>query len=90
MYIDGEPVTFENGFGVNSPTELYFDVSGLNIERLQGYAGIDVDKQKTQDGCYAVIRADGEEVYRSDLLRRNIVQDLLFCVQSDGCGVFQL
>ncbi len=68
MYIDGEPVTFENGFGVNSPTELYFDVSGLNIERLQGYAGIDVDKQKTQDGCYAVIRADGEEVYRSDLL----------------------
>lgn len=68
VYIDGEPTTFENGFGVNSPTELYFDVSDLNIERLQGYAGIDVDKQRTQDGCYAVIRVDGVEKYRSDLL----------------------
>ncbi|MEY8389772.1 glycoside hydrolase family 2 TIM barrel-domain containing protein [Lachnospiraceae bacterium 45-W7] len=68
VYIDGEPVTFENGFGVNSPTELYFDVSGLNIERLQGYAGIDVDKQKTQDGCYAVVKVDGTEVFKSDLL----------------------
>lgn len=69
IYIDGAPATFENGFGVNSDSWLFFNVSDLDIERLQGYAGIDVDKQKTQDGCYAAVLVDGEEVYRSGLLK---------------------
>lgn len=69
VYVDKQPTVFENGFGVNSDSWLYFDVSDYDVERLQGYAGIDVEKDKTQDGCYAVVLVDGKEVFRSDLLK---------------------
>lgn len=69
VYIDGAPMTFANGFGVNSDSWLYFDVSDLEVERLQGYAGIDVDKTKSGDGCYAIVLVDGKEVFRSGVLK---------------------
>lgn len=46
---------FEHGFGINSDSELWFDISSLDVERLQGYVGIDAHKAKTQDGAYAKI-----------------------------------
>ncbi len=41
----------------------------MKIDRLQGYAGIDLEKNRTQDGCYAAILVDGVEVARSNLLK---------------------
>ena len=69
LKVDGKETTFEKGFGVNSDSWLYFDVTGMKIDRLQGYAGIDLEKNKTQDGCYAAILVDGVEVARSNLLK---------------------
>ena len=55
LYIDGVRTKFEHGFGINSDSELWFDISSLDVERLQGYVGIDAHKAKTQDGAYAKI-----------------------------------
>ena len=71
LKVDGAEQRFEKGFGVNSDSWLYFDVSNLDIDRLQGYAGIDLEKNRTQDGCYAAILVDGVEVARSNLLNHN-------------------
>lgn len=71
LKVNGKSTNFEKGFGVNSDSWLYFDVSGMKIDRLQGYAGIDLEKNKTQDGCYAAILVDGVEKARSNLLKHN-------------------
>ena len=71
LKVDGAEQKFEKGFGVNSDSWLYFDVSNLEIDRLQGYAGIDLEKNRTQDGCYTAIIVDGTEVARSNLLKNN-------------------
>lgn len=71
LKIGGQSTNFEKGFGVNSDSWLYFDVEGMKIDRLQGYAGIDLEKAKTQDGCYAAILVDGVEKARSNLLKHN-------------------
>ena len=68
LYVNGEKTTFETGFGVNAESEIYFDISDLNVERLQVYGGIDCSKAKTQDGVYLAVEVDGVEVERSPLL----------------------
>lgn len=68
LWIDGERTVFENGFGVNAESYLYFDVSDLNVERLQVWGGIDGHKNKTQDGAYLAVLVDGKEVERSPLM----------------------
>ena len=68
LYVNGEKTTFEIGFGVNAESEIYFDISDLNVERLQVYGGIDCSKAKTQDGVYLAVEVDGVEVERSPLL----------------------
>lgn len=55
LYIDGVRTKFEHGFGINADSELWFDISSLYVERLQGYVGIDAHKAKTQDGAYAKV-----------------------------------
>ncbi|MFA9465797.1 MAG: glycoside hydrolase family 2 TIM barrel-domain containing protein [Velocimicrobium sp.] len=71
LYIDGTRTIFESGYGVNTDSALYFDVSSLNVERLQGYVGIDAHKNKTQDGAYAIIYVDGVQAYKSNLMKAN-------------------
>ncbi len=71
LYVDGTRTTFESGYGVNADSKLSFNVADLNVERLQGYVGIDAHKNKTQDGAYAIIYVDGKEVYRSKLMKAN-------------------
>lgn len=68
LYVDGEAVTFETGFGVNAESEIYFDITDLDVERLQVYGGIDCSKAKTQDGVYLAVVVDGVEAERSPLL----------------------
>lgn len=55
LYIDGVRTKFDHGFGINADSELWFNISGLNVEKLQGYVGIDAHKAKTQDGAYAKV-----------------------------------
>ncbi len=72
LYVNGKAENFAKGFGVNADSWLYFDTSALEIDRLQGYAGIDAEKTKNNpDGCYAIILVDGIEVARSNLLHSN-------------------
>ena len=68
LYVNGKNTTFETGFGVNAESEIYFDISDLDVERLQVYGGIDCSKAKTQDGVYLAVEVDGVEVERSPLL----------------------
>ena len=68
LYVNGESTLFETGFGVNAESEIYFDISDLDVERLQVYGGIDCSKAKTQDGVYLAVEVDGVEVERSPLL----------------------
>ena len=76
LWIDGERTVFENGFGVNAESYLYFDISSLDVERLQVWGGIDAHKNKTQDGAYLAVLVDGKEVERSPLIKHG--QDAYF------------
>ena len=67
--MEGKRTKFEKGFGVNADSALYFDVSKLNATRLQGYVGIDAHKAKTQDGAYPIIKLDGKEVWKGELMK---------------------
>ncbi len=69
LYVEGKRTKFEKGFGVNADSALYFDVSKLNATRLQGYVGIDAHKAKTQDGAYPIIKLDGKEVWKGELMK---------------------
>ncbi|WP_230399463.1 glycoside hydrolase family 2 TIM barrel-domain containing protein [Novisyntrophococcus fermenticellae] len=69
LYVDGKKIKFDTGFGVNAESKIYFDISDLNVERLQVYGGIDGSKTSTQDGVYLAILVDGKEVERSPLLK---------------------
>ena len=69
LYVDGKRTKFEKGFGVNADSALYFDVSKLNATRLQGYVGIDCHKERDVDGAYPIIRLDGKEVWKGDLMK---------------------
>lgn len=68
LWIDGVRTKFDHGFGVNTESDLYFDISNLDVERLQGWVGIDAHKAKTQDGAYGIIYLDGVEVFRTDVM----------------------
>lgn len=72
LWVDNTLTKFEHGFGVNANSWIYFDISDLNAERVQGYVGIDCSKTSTRgDGFYGVVLLDGKEVYRSALLNAN-------------------
>ncbi len=69
LWIDGKRVQFENGFGVNSESFLYFDISDLNVTRLQVWGGVDAHKEKTQDGVRLAVFVDGEEVESTGVMK---------------------
>ena len=39
---------------------LYFDISDLNVSRLQVYGGIDCHKDKSKDGVELAVIVDGK------------------------------
>ena len=69
LWVDGKRKTFTTGYGVNAESSLYFDISDLNVARLQVYGGIDCHKTKSKDGVELAVIVDGKEVERSKVLK---------------------
>ena len=69
LWVDGKRKTFATGYGVNAESSLYFDISDLNVSRLQVYGGIDCHKDKSKDGVELAVIVDGKEVERSKVLK---------------------
>lgn len=69
LWVDGKRKTFATGYGVNAESSLYFDISDLNVSRLQVYGGIDCHKTKSKDGVELAVIVDGKEVERSKVLK---------------------
>ena len=69
LWVDGKRKTFTTGYGVNAESSLYFDISDLNVSRLQVYGGIDCHKTKSKDGVELAVIVDGKEVERSKVLK---------------------
>ena len=69
LWVDGKRTTFSTGYGVNAESKLYFDISDLNVSRLQVYGGIDCHKTQSKDGVELAVFVDGNEVERSKVLK---------------------
>ena len=64
LKVDGSRREFTRGMGADAPCDLYFNISGLGLDVLEAYVGVDAAKQDMGDIVFRVY-GDGELLYES-------------------------
>lgn len=71
----GQVITYEKGIGAHADSEIVYDLSGEDYQKLSGYAGVDYIKYASE---YANIKftilGDGKTLFESETMRGNTPQ----------------
>ncbi|VYT63202.1 DUF5011 domain-containing protein [Clostridium tertium] len=86
LNVNGEVKEFDKGIGVATNAEIVYKLDG-NYTNLSTYVGTDKNYDDNRTTIIFKIYADGEEVYTSDVIRRDTEAEL---VNLDVTGVKEL
>ena len=65
VWVDGVQTPFEKGVGSHAPSEVTFNVDGMNATKFTAVAGIGME-QGGNSNVNFIVKVDGEEVWRQD------------------------
>lgn len=65
VWVDGVQTPFEKGVGSHAPSEVTFNVDGMNATKFTAVAGIGME-QGGNSNVNFIVKVDGKEVWRQD------------------------
>ncbi|WP_050697180.1 glycoside hydrolase family 97 catalytic domain-containing protein [Anaeromassilibacillus senegalensis] len=85
---DGGTKVYNKGLCAHADSEVVYDIEGRGAMRFQSYIG--VNYTKTSGTVIFIVKADDEEIYRSEMMRESDVQQFLDLEIPEGTKLLTL